>query len=91
MLFLKQESELSHTYQYGIVHSVVVGRDGCIREVEVRYRNSTEKTDCFTRRATRSLVMIHPVDEITIMQELGTVAAAVDADRRKNADKHFLK
>ena len=91
VLFLKQESELSHTYQYGIVHSVVVGRDGCIREVEVRYRNSTEKTDRFTRRATRSLVMIHPVDEITIMQELGTVAAAVDADRRKNADKHSLK
>ena len=87
VLFLKQESELSNTYQYGMVHSLVFGRDGCIREVVVRYRNSTEKTDRFTRRATRSLVMIHPIDEITIMQELGTAAAAVDADRRKNADR----
>jgi hypothetical protein len=84
VLFLKQESELCNTYQYGMVHSLVVGRDGLIRKVEVRYRNSSESADRFTWRATRSLVMIHPIDEITIMQELGEVAAAVDADRRKN-------
>jgi hypothetical protein len=82
VLFSKHESELSNTYQYGMVHSLVVGRDGRIREVDVRYRNSSEKTDRFTRRATRSLVVIHPVDEVTVMQELGSVAAAVEFESR---------
>ena len=84
VLFLKHESEISSTYQYGMIHSLNVGRDNLIREVEVKYRNSSENTDCFTWRATRSLVMIHPVDETPIMQDIGQIAAAVDADRRQH-------
>ena len=59
-----------------------MGRDGKIRKVNVRYRNHNENTDRFTFRSTRSLVMIHPVDEITVMQELGQIAAKVDAESR---------
>ena len=81
VLFLKQESELSSTYQYGAVNSLKKGRDEKIRQVEVRYRNNSENVDRFTTRAVRSLIMIHPVDEITVMQELGDIAAKVDANR----------
>ena len=69
-----------------MVHSLTVGRDGLIREVEVRYRNSNEEVDRYTCRATRSLIMIHPVDEITVMQEVGAVAASVDASRRQRSN-----
>ena len=82
VLFLKQEKELCSTYQYGVIQSTEVGRDGKIRKVNVRYRNHNENTDRFTFRSTRSLVMIHPVDEITVMQELGQIAAKVDAESR---------
>ena len=79
VLFLKQDSELCSTYQYGMIQSVEVGRDGKIRKVHVKYRNHSENTDRFTYRSTRSLVMIHPVEEITVMQELGQIASKVDA------------
>ena len=79
VLFLKQESMLCNTYQYGMVDSVEQGRDGKIRKVHVKYRNSTEEIDRITYRSTRSLVKIHPVDELNIMEELGQIAAKVDA------------
>ena len=82
ILFLKQESELCSTYQYGMIESTEVGRDGKIRKVHVKYRNHNEVTDRYTYRSTRSLIMIHPADEITIMQELGQIAAKVDVERR---------
>ena len=41
-------------------------------------------TDHYTYRSTRSLIMIHPADEITIMQEQGQIAAKVDVERRIN-------
>ena len=81
VLFLKQESEICSDYKYGMVESVELGRDGRIRKVRVRYRNSNEKVDRFTYRSTRSLVVIHPVEEVSIMQELGEIAVKVDAER----------
>ena len=84
VLFIKQESVLCNTYQYGMVESVEVGRDGKIRKVHVKYRNSTEETDRLTYRSTRSLIMIHPVDELDLMEEMGQVASKVDAENHKS-------
>ena len=61
-----------------LVTSVSAGRDGVIRKVNVRYRNQNENVDRETCRSTRQLVMIHPVDELSLMQELGEVASAAD-------------
>ena len=65
-----------------MVESVNRGRDGRIRKVQVRYRNHSEKVDRFTYRSARSLVVIHPVDEVSIMQELGEIAVKVDVERK---------
>ena len=78
VLFLKNESLLTQTYQYGMVASVSTGRDGVIRKVNVKYRNQNENVDRETSRSTRQLVMIHPVDELSLMQELGEIACAAD-------------
>ena len=71
--FLKNESGVSSTYQYGLVDEVEVGRDGKVRKVRVKYRNASEKTDRTTYRAVRSLVLIRRADESSIMEELVTL------------------
>ena len=52
--------------------------DDKIRKATVRYRNSTEGVDQFTNRAVRQLIVIHPVDELNIMEELGQTATFAD-------------
>ena len=84
MLILKQESEFQSNYQYGIIDSVELGRDNKVRKVHVRYRNATENVDRLTFRSARSLVVIHPVDEVNIMQHLGQIASQVDRERQKS-------
>ena len=74
VLFTKNEGSVVNTYQYGMVHEIELSRDGLIEKVVIKYRNSSENTDHFTTRAVRDLVLIHPVDEIHIMEELGNIA-----------------
>ena len=83
-LILKEEKELCNVYQYGMVETVHRGRDSIIRKVFVRYRNANEATSRTTLRSARSLIVIHPVDEIDVIQELGEIAIKVDIER-KNA------
>ena len=78
ILFLKEEGSLVGSYQYGMIDEVEVGKDGKIRTVIVKYHNSNENHPRTTRRAVRELVMIHPVDELGIMEELGAVATYAD-------------
>ena len=85
VLFVKHESEISNIYQYGTVDSVQRSRDGKFWKAVVRYRNHNEQVDCTTFRAARSLVVIHGVDEINIMQELGEIACQVVAERKAAA------
>ena len=73
VLFLKQEGALSTTYQYGMVNEVHRDRDGLVRKVQVKYRNHNESVDRFTWRSVRQLVVIHPVDELSIINELGKI------------------
>ena len=84
VLFLKKEGLLNTTYQYGMIKSVEIGRDGKIRTVVVKYRNHNEMFDRETRRAVRQLVMIHQVDELDILVELGNIATVADMKRKLN-------
>ena len=70
VLFLKNEKELETQYQYGMVSKVYPGNDGLIRSVDVDYQNHNENVRRTTKRGVRNLVVIHPVDEIGISQEL---------------------
>ena len=77
VLFTKSEKEFDRQYQYGIISSTIVGRDGLIRSVEIQYQNSNEKTKRTTKRGVRDIVVIHPVDEIGILAELHEFAESV--------------
>ena len=74
VLFKKIDTLLSGAYQYGMIEEVRKSDDGVVRAVVVRYRNSSEQEDRTTVRALRSIVVIHRVDEINIMTELGSAA-----------------
>ena len=73
VLFSKQDSLLSKTYQYGMVVSVQQSSDGVIRKVKVKYRNENENGDRDSFRSVRQLVMIHPVNEIYIIEEINNL------------------
>ena len=74
VLFLKSEKEFERDYQYGIIHTVNVGRDGHIRVVEVEYQNHNEGVKRYTTRGVRDLVVIQPLDEPGINAELAEIA-----------------
>ena len=74
ILFRKHESVLSNTYQYGRIESVETSRDGLIRKAKEAYRNFNENVVRSTYRAVRELVVIHKIDELNILQELGRVS-----------------
>ena len=57
-----------------MVHEIEPSRDGLIRRVVVKYRNHNESVDRFTTRAVRELVLIHPIDEVHLMEELGKMS-----------------
>ena len=71
VLFNKSEGSLIGEYKYGMVEEAKLGADGCVRSVVVKYKNSTENVFHTTNRAVRSLVVIHRLDEIDLMEEVG--------------------
>ena len=78
ILFLKEEGHISGVYQYGMVHEVKTSKDNKIRSVIVKYRNHNESFDRFTNRAVREITVIHPVDELSIMEELADMQTFVN-------------
>ena len=74
VVFKRQDSVLAGVYQFGIVQVVKRSSDGIVRTVTVRYRNSGESVDRLTSRSARSIVVIHRIDELNIMEELGNAA-----------------
>ncbi len=80
IIFNKDEGDYKGkgAYQYGMVDKVHTGRDGIIRSVTIKYRNANEEIFRTTHRAVRSLTVIHRVDEINLMEELGKAALYVD-------------
>ena len=75
VLFLKQNWEVSNGYQYDMVNVIVLRKDGIIRKAIVQYRNHRENVDQNTTRSARDLVLIHPIDELNLMDELRKVAS----------------
>ena len=73
-LATKNEGSVVNTCQYGMVHEIELSRDGLIRKVVIKYRNSTQNIDRFTTRAVRELVLKHQLGEIHIMEELENIA-----------------
>ena len=82
MPFIKQEGNISVNYQYGMVSDVKKGIDGIIRRTTLRYKNHSENKDRETHRAVRQLVVIHRIDELGIMGELGEMASAADVKKK---------
>ena len=70
VLFVKSEQEFDRQYQYGIVVTAILSRDGLIRVVEIEYQNNAEDFKRRTKRGVRDVVVIHPIDEIGISEEL---------------------
>ena len=71
ILFLKSDKEFDRQYQYGIISDMKVSRDGKIREIEVEYQNSNENVKRTTRRGVREVVLVHPVEELGIIRQIG--------------------
>ena len=74
VLFLKSEKEFDKHYQYGIISDVQTTRDGRIRKLEIEYMNHNEKTRRKTTRASRDVVVIHPLGELGIIRELNRIS-----------------
>ena len=70
VLFLKHDSVLSSTYQYGMITGTESGRDGIIRKVKVKYQNHNEDVNREAYLSVRNLVMIHGINELDILEEL---------------------
>ena len=86
VLFLKKEREYAGNYQYGIVKGVDVGRDQKIRSVIVEYVNHNESSKRESRRAVREIVVVHPVNELSIIREIGEIATWVDMKKKMSTE-----
>ena len=53
-----------------MVETVEIGRDEKVWKVQVRYLNASENTPRYTHRSVRSLIVIHRVDETSVMIDL---------------------
>ena len=53
---------------------------GEIHTILIDYSNFNENPQRFTRSSTREVVIIHPVDEISILQELGEISKIADLE-----------
>ena len=74
VLFIKSDQEFDRQYQYGIVVSTNISRDGVIRAVEIEYQNYRENIKRLTKRGVRDVIVIHPVEEIGLSGELQNFA-----------------
>ena len=70
VLFLKSEREYDLQYQYGIVKTVHLGRDQMVREIDIEYQNHNEGIKRITPRVVREIVVIYPVNELDIYEQL---------------------
>ena len=70
VLFLKSEKEFDKQYQYGIIRGIKASRDGKIRQIDIEYQNHNETVKRFTNRGVREVVVIHPVDEMSIIRQI---------------------
>ena len=75
VMSIKNDDLRVNTCEYRMDNGIELSRDGLILKVIITYKNSNKNIDGFTTRAVRKLVLIHPVDKIKIMEELGNIAS----------------
>ena len=68
VLFDKSDASFVGEYKYGIVDEIHRSKDSKIRSATIRYRNASEEIFRTTNRAVRSIVVIHRIDEVDIME-----------------------
>ena len=68
--FQKDSSGMECQWTTGMVDEAVAGNDGLVREVVIRYRNSSKEFDRFTDRAARSCVRLHNMDDNNLADDL---------------------
>ena len=87
MLFIKKDGSLANTYQYGMIHQLEQNKDDLIPKDAFKYHNHNESVDKFTTCAVRKLVLIHPIDELHLIEELGNIAStngvAINVNKQK--------
>ena len=67
-----------------MIADVQTSKGGKVRVVNVKYRNHNECTDRFTKRTARQIIVIHPIDHLNIIQELGKIAIAADVKAKSH-------
>ena len=80
VLFSKSDKEFENVYQYGMVKSTRISKDGLVRSIEVEYQNSNENCKRVTTRGVRELVVVHPFDELGLSKELYDLASEAEQD-----------
>jgi len=68
--FQKDSSSIDSQWVTGMIEEVVMGNDGLVREIVIRYRNATEDFDRFTNRAARSCVRLFNLDDQNLYDDL---------------------
>ena len=61
--FRKETGVLAGPWIIGMIDTAIRSRDNLVREVDIRYQNSTENTHRTTRRSARTVVRLFNVDE----------------------------
>ena len=74
VLFLKSDKEFDKQYQFGIITNLKASRDCKIRQLEIEYQNHNENVKRHTKRGTREIVVIHPVNELGLIRELNILS-----------------
>ena len=78
MLSYFQSKRVSYHQHINMKWDLSRSSDDKIHKATVCYQNSTKAVDRFTNHAVRELIMIHPVDELNMMEELGQIATFAD-------------
>ena len=76
--FQKKQSELTSPWSVGKIDQIIRGRDGVIRKVVVKYRNSNEDFDRVTDRSSRKLVKLYSVDDPDLHADLSKLQDRID-------------
>ena len=58
-----------------MIHQPEQSKDDLIRKVVVKYFNDNESVDRFTTCAVCELALIHAIDKLHLMEELGNIAS----------------
>ena len=71
--FPRNENSVDSKWMMGIISKRHLGRDGLIRVVDVKYRNSSENIDRVTERSIRKIVKLWSIDDMNLADDLAEI------------------